>query len=227
MATASAVIAEAKKHIGYKETPKGSNKSIFGKWYGMDGSPWCAMYVSYCMNKGGAGKLIKGAQSAKGYASCGAGIKFFKAKKAWFPVSKAKPGDHVFFDWNKDGSQDHVGLVLKLDLKNKRVLTIEGNTGPSNLSNGGMVSKQWRSFGPIMGVGRPAYDPETPAVAPVKPAVVIEAPKAVNVPPVVETASVGLVSASSTKEELIAYQVKKGLPQTGLFDDATKARLGL
>lgn len=164
----SALIAEAKKHLGYVEG-KGKD-NIFGKWYGMNGAPWCAMFVSYCLNKSGAGAAVAGAQSPKGFASCGAGIKFFKAKKAWFPVAQAKAGDIVFFDWEHDGEQDHVGIVVSNDPKTKTVKTIEGNTSDTNHSNGGTVQAKTRNYSVIMGVGRPAYAVVKPAAAPVAPA---------------------------------------------------------
>lgn len=37
-----------------------------------------------------------------------------------------KPGDAILFDWDKDGSPDHVGIVEKVE--NGRVHTIEGNS---------------------------------------------------------------------------------------------------
>lgn len=182
MTNAVKLIAEARTHVGYVEG-KGKD-NIFGKWYGMNGAPWCAMFVSYCMNKVGAGDLIKGAQGPKGFASCGAGIKFFKAKKAWFPASAAKPGDLVFFDWERDGEQDHVGIVVSNDPKTKTMKTIEGNTSSASQSNGGTVAAKTRNYGVIMGVGRPAWSDETPAAPkpavkpePVKPAPAAPAPK--------------------------------------------------
>ena len=151
----SALLAEAKKHLGYVEGPKKDNP--FGKWYGSNGTPWCAAFVSYCMNHSGAGALIAGAQTPKGFNSCGAGIKFFKAKHAWHPVAEAKAGDIVFFDWEHDGEQDHVGIVVSNDPKTKTVKTIEGNTSDTNHSNGGTVQAKTRNYSVIMGVGRPAW----------------------------------------------------------------------
>jgi len=52
MSKRKAVLNEAESHIGYVETP--NNRTKFGKWYGLDGKPWCAMFVSYCMNQAGA-----------------------------------------------------------------------------------------------------------------------------------------------------------------------------
>lgn len=171
MTTAALVIAEAKKHVGYAE---GKNKdNMFGAWYGMNHVAWCAEFVSYCINHADGGALIKGAQSDKGFASCGAGIKFFKAKKAWFPVAQAKAGDLAFFDWDHDGSQDHVGLIVSVDAKKKTIHTIEGNTSDTNHSNGGVVMAKERNWSVIMGVGRPAY---AVAAAPEKPAPSVAAP---------------------------------------------------
>ena len=149
------VIQEAKKHIDYVE---GAGKdNIFGKWYGANHSPWCAAFVSYVLNHAGYGKLIAGAQTAKGFNSCGKGIAFFKKKKAWHPVSEAVMGDLVFFDWDKDGEQDHVGIVVKNDPVKKTVETIEGNTSDASHSNGGVVQRRVRNYSVIMGVGRPNY----------------------------------------------------------------------
>ena len=153
--TAVEVILEARKHLGYVEGPNKDN--IFGAWYGANHSPWCACFVSYCLNQTGQGDLIKGAQTAKGFNSCGKGIAFFKAKKAWFPVAEAHVGDVAFFDWDHDGEQDHTGIVTQVDVPGKRIKTIEGNTSDTSHSNGGVVKETWRSFGVIMGVGRPAY----------------------------------------------------------------------
>jgi len=40
-------LAEALRYIGAKEYPAGSNKTVFGQWYGVNGVPWCAIFVSY------------------------------------------------------------------------------------------------------------------------------------------------------------------------------------
>jgi hypothetical protein len=155
MSNQGKLIAEAKKHVGYVE---GANKdNIFGAWYGANHSPWCAAFVSYCMTHAGFPTLLKGAQTAKGFNSCGKGIAFFKAKKAWFPVSEAKPGDLVFFDWDHDGEQDHVGIVTMNDVANKVLHTIEGNTSDISHSNGGIVQVKNRNYSVVMGVGRPNY----------------------------------------------------------------------
>lgn len=216
----------------YSEKPKNSNHTIFGAWYGVQ-TAWCAMFVSYCLNHSGSGKTINGAQSKKGYALCSRGINWFKKKGAWFPVKKALPGDIAFFDWNHDHDPDHTGIIVKVDLKKKRVLTIEGNTGPKNLSNGGMVAKQWRNMSVIIGVGRPAYPGvATPAPAPVaQPAVV--APVAPVVTPIAPAPVVDPVSSKpalhdalklgSKGSNVVYLQKALGLTADGDFGPNTKA----
>lgn len=198
------VILEARKHLGYVE---GANKdNIFGKWYGANHSPWCAAFVSYVMAHAHHKDLIAGAQTKQGFNSCGAGIKFFKAKKAWYKTSQAKVGDLAFFDWDGDGSQDHVGIITQVGTgKNAgKLKCIEGNTSNSSHANGGVVQEQWRNASVIMGVGRPAYPKEAKTVVKIaKPTTAIV----------------------MSKDEIVAYQLKKGLPQTGILDDATKARM--
>lgn len=191
--TAAALIAVAQFYVDqkYTEKPKNSNHTLFGAWYGVQ-TAWCAMFVSYCLNHSGNGKTINGAQSKRGYALCSKGIAWFKKKKAWYPVIKAQPGDIVFFDWNHNHDPDHTGIVVKVDTKRKRVLTIEGNTGRADLSNGGAVMKQWRNMSVVIGVGRPAY---TPVAAPVAPVNTPPAPAAVEpVKPALDPAVAALVA---------------------------------
>lgn len=39
--------------IGTKESPAGSNRQKYGVWYGLNGEPWCAIFVSYCFANSG------------------------------------------------------------------------------------------------------------------------------------------------------------------------------
>ena len=53
------------------------------------------------------------------------------------------PGDLVVYDWQRDGTYDHVGLV---ESGNSSSWTaIEGNTSVDNNSNGGQVMRRQRS----------------------------------------------------------------------------------
>jgi uncharacterized protein (TIGR02594 family) len=145
----------AKAEIGTTEVP--TNKTKYGKWYGLDGQPWCAMFVSWCFNQVGLSKSIA-AQNAKGFASCDAGLKWFVKKNKVVPVGQAKPGDIVFFQFDEDAQADHVGIVIGNNVVTKNLICIEGNTssgGAGSQSNGDGVYKRKRSYSLVMAVARP------------------------------------------------------------------------
>lgn len=142
----------ASRQIGYKESPPGTNRNKFGVWYGMDGQPWCAMFVSYCFYQAGLVLLIT---TSKGFAYCPYGVQWFKQKGRF--DKRPQLGDVVFFDWGGDGIADHVGIVETVN-SNGSVTTIEGNTSNSNNSNGGEVMRRVRWLNSIQGFGHPAYN---------------------------------------------------------------------
>lgn len=148
------VIDIARQEIGYQET--GNNDTKYGKWYGLNNQPWCAMFVSWCFKQADLSHLIP-AQTKKGFASCDAGLKWFTKRNKIVPVGKAQPGDIVFFQFDKDPQSDHVGIVVTNDGK-KSLTCIEGNTS-SNLkgsqSNGDGVYLKKRAYSDVMGVARP------------------------------------------------------------------------
>ena len=53
-------LAEALRHVGVRESPPGSNRTMFGRWFGVDGVPWCAIFVSYCFDVGAGRVLCRG-----------------------------------------------------------------------------------------------------------------------------------------------------------------------
>ncbi|NDB58595.1 CHAP domain-containing protein [bacterium] len=147
------VVDIAKSQIGYKEI--GDNSTMYGKWYGLDRQPWCAMFVSWCYNQAGLGNSVT-AQKSKGFASCDAGLQWFAKRNKLVPVGEAKEGDIVFFQFDKDAEPDHVGIVTK-NMKRKSVLaTIEGNTSDKgSQANGGAVYAKKRPYSLVMAVVRP------------------------------------------------------------------------
>ncbi len=64
------------------------------------------------------------------FAACQSqGIPWFQSHGQWGGRDYANiaPGDAIFFDWDLDGSADHVGIVVGTD--GSRVYTVEGNSG--------------------------------------------------------------------------------------------------
>ena len=152
MVTPSQILQIAAREIGYKESPPGSNGNKFGRWYGMDYQPWCAMFVSYCFYNAGLAIPIT---TSKGFAYCPYGVKWFKDKGKLFNTPEL--GDIVFYDWKNDGISDHVGIVEKINTDGS-IIAIEGNTSIGNNSNGGQVMRRTRPRSVIVGFGRPPYD---------------------------------------------------------------------
>ena len=149
------VLNRARFETGYTE--KNDNETKYGAWYGVNGQPWCAIFVSWCYDKAGLVDKIA-AQTNKGFASCDAGLKWFAKKGKIVPVGEAQEGDIVFFQFDNDAQPDHVGIVEKNMKRLKALKTIEGNTSPNNKgsqSNGGGVYQKKRSYATVMAVVRP------------------------------------------------------------------------
>ena len=148
------VVDAAKSQLNYKET--GNNDTIYGKWYGLNNNPWCAMFVSWCYDQAGLVSKVA-AQTKKGFASCDAGLKWFTKKNKIVPVGQAQAGDLVFFQFDKDAQADHVGICASNDGKGF-LMVYEGNTSgdsKGSQSNGDGVFLKKRSYSLIMGVARP------------------------------------------------------------------------
>ena len=95
----------------------------YWSWYGFDSRvAWCACFVSWCYGQAGL--------SEPRFAACQSqGVPWFTSHGQWGArgYENIAPGDAIFFDWDLDGSADHVGLVIGTD--GNRVYTIEGNSG--------------------------------------------------------------------------------------------------
>lgn len=153
--TSPSILEIASKELGTTEVP--DNLTKYGKWYGLDGNPWCAMFVSWVYAQANLSSKIA-AQSKKGFASCDAGLKWFAKQGKLVPVGEAQEGDIVFFQFDTDAQPDHVGIVEKNWKRRKILACVEGNTSPNNQgsqSNGGGVYQKKRPYGTVMAVVRP------------------------------------------------------------------------
>ena len=139
-------LAGAIKWIGTKESPRGSNHTQFGSWYGVDYQPWCAIFVTYCyeIEAGGSASFERGSH----YAYCPYVVQDARNNRNGLSVTTdPRPGDLVVFDWDRDVTFDHIGLFEKwIDRPSGKFSTIEGNTGAGNNSNGGQVLRCQRSL---------------------------------------------------------------------------------
>lgn len=159
-ATPKDVLAIAKKFVdeNYQEGP--NNDTIFGKAYGLNNQPWCAMFVSYCFAQAGVANLVA-AQNKKGFASCDAGYSWFKKNNQLLPVEEAKAGDIVFFNFDETPNDtEHVGLVKGNDPAKKVLYVYEGNTSgdaKGSQRNGDGVYQKTRAYKLVLGVARPKW----------------------------------------------------------------------
>lgn len=113
----SALVERAKSQVG------NVGGQPYWSWYGFNSRvEWCACFVSWCYGQAGL--------SEPRFAACQSqGIPWFTSHGQWADrgYSNLAPGDAIFFDWDGDGSADHVGLVIGTD--GSRVYTVEGNSG--------------------------------------------------------------------------------------------------
>lgn len=136
------IVTIAKSQLGNEGGQK------FWSWYGFTSrQEWCACFVSWCADQ--AGLIQKGVVPK--FALCTAGVDWFQEKGKWQSGgSVPTPGTIIFFDWDHDGSSDHVGIVESCD--GTTVHTIEGNSGDAVRQNSYTVNSQ-----SILGYGLVAY----------------------------------------------------------------------
>ena len=148
------VIELCKASVGYTEGH--NNDTTFGKWYGLNNQPWCAMAASKMYFD--AGILASVANTKKGFASCDAWLKYLTKNNQLVPVGQAQRGDLVFFQFDEDAQPDHVGIVKFHNTKLKYIQVFEGNTSSGvagSQSNGDGFYLKRRTYKTIMAVARP------------------------------------------------------------------------
>ena len=120
----------------------------YWSWYGFDSRvEWCACFVSWCADQCG---YIESGLVPK-FAGCVDGANWFKSNGKWQDRTyEPKTGDIIFFDWEGDGTTDHVGIVEKCE--NGTVYTVEGNSGDACRQRQYTVGSR-----NIYGYGIPAY----------------------------------------------------------------------
>lgn len=95
----------------------------YWSWYGYDERvEWCACFVSWVAYQSGDLDV-----TIPKFAAVVDGVKWYKAKGQWQNRNYTpKEGTIIFFDWENDGTPDHVGIVEKIE--GNIIYTIEGNS---------------------------------------------------------------------------------------------------
>ena len=153
---AKSVLDVARSQIGVTTGRKYWDYVMGGGYVSGAATPWCACFVSWVFHEAGA--KCAGLPAA----SCTYGI-YPKAEAAGavVPLAEVKSGDVVLFDFDRNGSDaEHVGIVE--EVKDKYLVTIEGNTSAENNTHGGTVARRCRIKSYVWRVLRPSYEKNVP-----------------------------------------------------------------
>jgi len=127
------VLKIAARELGNTESPSGSNRTKYGAWYGLDGNPWCMMFVLWCFDQAGQPLPHR-------TASCSNMLSWYQKHHPEQVVSAPKPRDIIIYNFG------HTGIVESATADT--VTAIEGNTSAGEAgsqSNGGGVFRRERS----------------------------------------------------------------------------------
>lgn len=123
------IVETALSYLGTTD-PKGDDQFItaYNKWAGttfsVNGTPWCAIFVTYCARMVGVPTNV-----IPNFAGCTTAMRWFNQRGRWRDKGSGytpKTGDLIMYDWDISGNADHVGIVVSVE--NGKVNTIEGNT---------------------------------------------------------------------------------------------------
>lgn len=146
MATVERVLAFARAELGRAESPAGSNRTPYGKWFGLDGNPWCMMFVMWVFSQAGMPLPYK-------TASCSGLLNWYRKNRPESVKKAPAPGDIVIYNFGHTGIVETVGRGS--------ITAIEGNTSPGaagSQDNGGMVCRRTRQTHLATAYIRPDYD---------------------------------------------------------------------
>lgn len=162
--TPDRVLTVARGELGTTESPRGSNRTKYGVFYGLNGQPWCAIFV-WCVFKACGIDLRQ--DFTRQWASTLAAKQSAQAKGRIVPVSVAEPGDIVIYDFpGGRAGADHMGILVENHYKSARtIVAIEGNTSLGNQSNGGQVLQRSRATSIPMVFVRPYWQVIDPPAA--------------------------------------------------------------
>ena len=130
----------------------GKGGAIFRKFCGLPGgAAWCNALVDYVANKGGVSSLYF---NGKKETYCPHSIKWCQSNLAQIPPYLAMACDIIYFDWEKNGVPNHIGLVEE-KVSTTSIKTVEGNT------DGGKVARKTRNVKYVQAIFRPHFKPSS------------------------------------------------------------------
>ncbi len=124
------MVALAQREIGVGETTANNESPRIREYRtattGAENTPgpWCAYFVSWLAREAGA--PIGAGGNGTGYVPTLEAWGRQEGRYVDAAAARPSPGDIVIFDWGRDGTPDHTGIVERVD-PDGRVHTIEGN----------------------------------------------------------------------------------------------------
>ncbi len=126
MTTRERIVTLAAGELGVSE-PTGDDRYISffnsrnpGNRLGMEVA-WCACFCTYILRKSGVSDSV-----IPDFCSCTACMNWLKSRGVWRERGYTpKPGDLIFFSWDRSSAADHVGIVTAC--AGGVITTVEGN----------------------------------------------------------------------------------------------------
>lgn len=161
------VLRIALQQYGYTESPPGSNRTKFGKAFGMNGESWCMIFEWWCgYIADGTNPFPHNANAAYGQDAIVSqmGGKWIMKKTASNSRKKealkqVQFGDCVDFDFGKNNMYRY-HTAMAVGVWGNYIVCIEGNTSFSSSgsqSNGGCVALRFRHYTEVCSIARPKY----------------------------------------------------------------------
>lgn len=153
---ADAIVSIALAEEGYTEGSNNNNK--YGAALGQNNVAWCALFISWCARQAGIPTSIIKTTAWAG--DMGSSKQTGNFGGQYYPKGSITPqkGDIVYYDWNRNGSSDHVEIVISTS--GSTFTSIGGNTKGDSGSTEGVRRHSNYSFTSsyVVGFERPNYN---------------------------------------------------------------------
>ena len=149
------IITKALSYVGLKEEKSNNiifNTDYYGREVNGDNYAWCCTYVWDIYRICGASKYFFGGKKT---ASCTTLLNYYKKNHPeWVTtdINKARQGDLVFYQFDKDSYADHIG-IFERKTSDTKFYAVEGNTSLGSIgsqTNGEYVARKQRNMAKVM-----------------------------------------------------------------------------
>ena len=161
---AADLVAVALTQVGYVEGANNANK--YAESYGNANQPWCGFFISWCARQAGIPTAVI---PDTGLSSAFKNIGVFHARNSGYIPQL---GDIMMYDYDGDGSPEHVSIVEKYTASANTVTVVDGNWSDKVSNHTASMSD-----GNILGFTTPMYTTkitELTAINLVKPSIVLK-----------------------------------------------------